>query len=128
MGCGAKPEVATIDKLQSVGFIEDGRMFAREVSVFACHSNITVAVEEGEHIADLTYEGLLGAKDVGLLEVDEVADDFTADLPYVALKGIVAVFVADIVGAHIEVLPLDGKGEEEGEREECNTFHETLYI
>ena len=96
----AEPEIALVEQLHMVFFIENGGIFALRHAVVASHADAVVAVEPFEHVNQLFVEHLLRPENVGFHEVHLVANHLTALLPKVTASLVTPVFVANVIRTH----------------------------
>ena len=94
--------------MQTVFLVEDGGVFAGFLAVVPSHADIVVSVEHALHVGKLTVQHLLGAENSRGHEVDLVAEHLASLRPYLASQRVALVLVADIVGAHQQLL-CDGR-------------------
>ena len=95
----AEPEVAVVEELEFVIFVEDGLVLAATLAIVAPDADVVVAVEGIFHVLELFPKHFLSPENVGRHKVHLVADDLTAFLPMFALHAVVPVLVTNVVGA-----------------------------
>jgi len=108
----AQPEVAVVEELDFVFFVEDRLKLAALFAVVTPNADVVVAVEAFEHVLKLTPQHLLCPEEVGGHEVDLVANHLAAFLPLVALNAVVPCLVADVVGADKHLLGIQLKSQQ----------------
>ena len=114
----AQPEIPMIQKFYLPPFIKDGLMFTAALAVVATDAYIVIAIEGFFHVLKLSIKHLLCPKDIRCHKVHLVADHLATFGPNIALKAVVGVFIADVVGAHKELLGghLQGDCKQQGDK------------
>ena len=113
VGNGGEPEIAVVEELIAVSFVEDGGVLAGVFAIVATYAYAGVSGKEFVQILQHAYETFLGAEDVKVVKANKVGNDGGALLPAIAGLGVVGIIIAQVVGAysHAAVLGAGGSGE-----------------